>query len=98
MERAETIARLRENAETLRRMGATALFLFGSAARGEAASDSDIDLFIDYDATGRFSLLDLVGMKQFLEDAMDAEIDITTRDSLHPLIKSSIEQSAIRAF
>ncbi|UCI05975.1 nucleotidyltransferase family protein [Mesorhizobium sp. B1-1-8] len=98
MSRNEVIERLRKNADAIRGMGATSLYLFGSAARGDARSDSDLDLFIDYDPVRRFSLIDLVGIKQFLEEKMSAEIDITTRDSLHPMLKADIERSAVRIF
>ncbi|RWO14865.1 MAG: DNA polymerase III subunit beta, partial [Mesorhizobium sp.] len=73
-------------------------YLFGSAARDDAQPDSDLDLFIDYDPARRFSLIDLVGIKQFLEEKMSTEIDITTRDSLHPMLKAEIERSAVRVF
>jgi len=43
-------------------------------------------------------LIDLVGIKQFLEEKMSAEVDITTRDSLHPMLKADIERSAVRVF
>jgi predicted nucleotidyltransferase len=76
--------------------GATALYLFGSTARDEAHSGSDIDIFIDYDRSRKFSLLDLAGLKNFLEDELAAKVDITTRDSLHPLLREGIEKSAIR--
>ena len=46
---------------------ATALYLFGSTARDGATFSSDLDLFIDYDLGGRFSLVELVGIKQLLE-------------------------------
>jgi predicted nucleotidyltransferase len=96
MMRAETIARLQANAAALRVRGATALYLFGSTARDEAHSGSDIDIFIDYDRSRKFSLLDLAGLKNFLEDALAAKVDITTRDSLHPLLREGIEKSTIR--
>ena len=94
--RSEVIEQLRKNADAIRGMGATSLYLFGSAARDNARSDSDLDLFIDYDPGRRFSLLDLVGIKQFLEERISADVDITTRDSLHPMLKDDIERSAIR--
>ncbi|AZN99327.1 putative nucleotidyltransferase [Mesorhizobium robiniae] len=98
MSRNEVIERLQRNADAIKGMGATSLYLFGSAARDDAQPDSDLDLFIDYDPARRFSLIDLVGIKQFLEEKMSAEIDITTRDSLHPMLKAEIEQSAVRVF
>jgi predicted nucleotidyltransferase len=79
-------------------MGATALYLFGSTARDEAQPASDLDLFIDYDESSRFSLLDLVGMKQAIEGELGVKIDIATRNSLHPRLKDEIENSAIRVF
>ncbi len=57
-----------------------------------------MDVFIDYDPDGRFSLLDLVGIKQLLEEELAMEVDITTRSSLHPMLRADIEQSAIRVF
>ncbi|AZV22556.1 MULTISPECIES: nucleotidyltransferase domain-containing protein [unclassified Mesorhizobium] len=98
MSRNEVIKRLQRNADAIKGMGATSLYLFGSILRGDAGPDSDLDLFIDYDPARRFSLIDLVGIKQFLEEKMSAEIDITTRDSLNPILKADIEQSAVRIF
>jgi hypothetical protein len=98
MMRAETIAKLQANAAALRARGATALYLFGSAARDEARSDSDVDIFIDYDQNRKFSLLDLAGLKNFLEDELATKVDVATRDSLHPLLRERIEKSAIRVF
>ena len=72
--------------------------MFGSAVRDEAKTDSDLDLFIDYDPKKKFSLVDLVGIKLFLEDALGVEVDVTTRDSLRPMLRKEIEQSALRVF
>ncbi len=79
-------------------MGATSLYLFGSSARDEASQQSDLDLFIDYDPQSRFSLIDLVGIKQLLEEAMAMDVDLTTRNSLHPQLKDEIQRTAIRVF
>jgi predicted nucleotidyltransferase len=79
-------------------MGATGLYMFGSVSRDQAAAGSDVDLFIDYDAGSEFSLFDLVGIKQFLEEALQTEVDLTTRDSLHPALRERIELGAIQVF
>jgi len=79
-------------------MGVTALYLFGSVAHNKAHAGSDIDLFLDYDPQSGFSLIELVGIKQQLESLFSQPVDITTRDSLHPLLKADIEQSAVQVF
>jgi predicted nucleotidyltransferase len=98
MNRSEAIERLRQNTGALKARGATSLYLFGSTASDESHPGSDLDLFIDYDPARHFSLIDLVDIKQFLEEQMSREIDITTRDSLHPMLKDDIERLAIRVF
>ena len=98
MNRQEAITKLKRCAEAVKARGATALYLFGSAARDEAKTESDLDLFIDYDSNKKFSLVDLVGIKLLLEDALGVEVDVTTRDSLHPMLREDIELSAVRVF
>ena len=98
MRRDQAIEALKQQADALKALGATSLFLFGSVARDEAGPASDLDLFIDYDQTSRFSAFDLVGIKIFLEDEFELPVDVTTRDSLHPMLKDRIEQSALQVF
>ena len=54
MTRAETEALVRQAATTLRREGATQVFVFGSAARGGARAGSDVDLAVAGLPPGRF--------------------------------------------
>ena len=98
MNRTDAIRKLKLHADAVKGMGATALSLFGSTGRDEARPSSDLDLFIDHDPTGRFSLIDLVGIKQFLEENLSVAVDVTTRSSLHPMLRDDIEQSAVRVF
>jgi len=94
----EAMTRLKSCADAIKARGATSLYLFGSAVRDEAGRDSDLDLFVDYDPTKKFSLIDLVGIKLMLEDELGTKVDLTTRDSLHPMLRERIEQSAVRVF
>ena len=98
MNRIEAIDKLQRQAQAIKAMGATSLYLFGSITRDEAGRDSDLDLFIDYDPNGRFNAFDLVGIKQLLESELGIDVDITTRDGLHPMLRTDIEQSDIRVF
>lgn len=94
----EAIERLRQQADAIKALGATSLYLFGSLARDEARADSDLDVFVDYDPGKKFSLVDLVGIKLLLEDELGMSVDVTTRDSLHPMLRGDIEKSAVRVF
>ena len=98
MNKREAIASLKRHAGAVKALGATSLYLFGSVARDEAKTRSDLDLFIDYDPDSKFSLLELVGIKLLLEEKLGVEVDVTTRDSLHPMLRADIEQWAVRVF
>ena len=98
MTRDEAINALRQHADAVKSMGATSLYLFGSTARNEATETSDLDLFIDYDGASRFNAFDLVGIKLMLEEELKLEVDVTTRDGLHPRLRTGIESSVVQVF
>ena len=93
----EIAKRLTPHIDRLKAEGVSSLYLFGSVARGEANAESDIDFFIDQ-TDEHFSLLDLVGVKHILEEALEARIDVTTRKSLNPALRKRIEGESIRIF
>jgi predicted nucleotidyltransferase len=81
----------------LRENGATALFVFGSRARGNERTDSDLDLFIDYDPTAKIpNMFRLMQIEEKISETLGVPVTITTRDALHPLMKESIERDAVR--
>jgi predicted nucleotidyltransferase len=97
MERSAALARLRRHAGELRAQGVTALYLFGSTARDQARQESDVDLFFDYDDP-KFSLIELVRVKNRIGEILGVDADVMTRDSLHPMLKERIEGAAVRVF
>ena len=98
MKRDDAITALKEQTAAVKALGATALYLFGSTVRDGATASSDLDVFIDYDRSSLFSLIELVGIKQLLERRLGLSVDLTTRDSLDPLLRDRIESSAVRVF
>jgi predicted nucleotidyltransferase len=97
MTHVDVIPTLRSYDAALRENGATALFMFGSRARGDARPDSDLDLFIDYDPAAKIpSMFRLMRIEEEISAALGIPVTITTRNALHPLMRKSIERDAVR--
>jgi hypothetical protein len=98
-ERARVLRILREHEAELRAQGVTRLRLFGSMARGDARPDSDVDLIAEIDRSRSFSLLDLVGLQDFLRDLLDRKVDVgTTVAKMRPRMRQRFEADAIEVF
>lgn len=67
--------------------------VFGSVVRGEAKADSDLDLLVKLDL-GR-SLLDLIAIKQDLEDLLGCEVDVVTEAAISPYMKEQVLKEAV---
>ena len=65
-----------------RQHGARSVRIFGSTARGEASVTSDLDILVDMEA--RSTLLDIVAIKQDLEDMLGCRVDVVTESALSP--------------
>lgn len=58
------------------------LALFGSVLREDFSPQSDIDVLITFEPDARWSLLDLVDMKDELEALLGRRVDLVTRGGL----------------
>jgi len=87
---------LRDLRPALVRAGITGMWLVGSRARGDNRADSDIDLMVEIDETRKFSLLDLIGVKHIVEDAIGLPADMLMRRSLSPATAVSTTRDAIK--
>ncbi|MBI4118768.1 MAG: nucleotidyltransferase family protein [Parcubacteria group bacterium] len=67
--------------------------LFGSYARGEAKSDSDVDLLVRFGKPK--SLFDIAGLQIEIEDTISKEVDIVTEDALSPYIKDNVIRDSV---
>jgi predicted nucleotidyltransferase len=76
-----------------RQHGAMNLRVFGSVARGEAGEGSDLDLLVEMES-GR-SLLDLVAIKQDLEDLLGCKVDVVTEAAVSPHLRERVLNEAV---
>jgi predicted nucleotidyltransferase len=76
-----------------RHYGATRVRVFGSAARGTADEQSDIDLLVNL-APGR-SLFDLGGMVYDLRQLLGKEVDVVTEKGLRSRIRDNVLAEAV---
>lgn len=66
--------------------------IFGSFARGDQRPSSDVDLLVELPPSA--SLLDLVGLKLDLEDALHRHVDVLTEAGLSPYLRERILRDA----
>ena len=90
----ETLRRRQvEILEIAARHGAGNVRVFGSVARGEAGSASDIDFLIDI--VGPTTPWFPGGLLNELENALGRKVDVVTERSLNPLLRDSVLSEAI---
>ena len=72
----------------MRQHGVVHAGVFGSVARGEDLAGSDVDFLVEFER-GR-SLLDLASLQVVLREALGRDVDVATRNSLHPRLRDRI--------
>ena len=75
------------------RHGASQVRLIGSVARGEARSDSDVDLLVTW--SEGTSLLDQAALMLELESLLGRKVDIASDGWVKPSIRESVYRDAI---
>jgi len=92
----EVLRKIRGHRVTLESMGVKTLGLFGSVARDEANSESDVDILVEFSSpVGFFQLFDI---QYFLEDLLQCSIDLGTTSSLKEHLRKPVLEDVIRVF
>lgn len=99
MKRDEALRLLRARREQLHALGVGRLFLYGSVARDEAREDSDVDLLVD-PSNQRFSIFDLVLVRNLCRTILGAAADVHDYDGLHrlPEFRQRVGDDLVRVF
>ncbi|NBD16138.1 MAG: nucleotidyltransferase [Cyanobacteria bacterium] len=95
MDKEQVLRLLETHRDRVAEFAVKALFLFGSVARGEATSESDVDFLVEFNRpVGLFTLL---GLQSYLEELLNCTVDLGTLNSLHPHLRETVLKEAIRA-
>ena len=92
---------LRNKVEPLLRPYARRISVFGSFARGEATSQSDVDLLVALKPSEKrppLGLFEVIRLEKELEKRLGCVVDLVTEDGLSPRIRSNVEKERVVLF
>ena len=92
----EAIRILNTHKKDLKRLGVRTLSLFGSVAKNRASTGSDIDILIDFDS--KKGLFEFMSLKTYLSELLHCDVDLVTKNALHPALKKKILYEAKHVF
>ena len=87
---------LRAHQGDLREMGVRHAAVFGSVARGEAHSGSDVDVLVELDPRRPMGLFEYARLKLYIGELIEGA-DVVNRKTLKPLLRESILRDAVNA-
>lgn len=79
---------------TLQRYCPTYVGVFGSHARGDQGSDSDLDLLVELGT--EVDLLELIGIEQELSEMLGMKVDLVTTRAVDPKLQPFIQKDLVR--
>ena len=91
--RAEVIDRIREARPLLDRLGVASLALFGSAARDQLGSSSDIDILVRFADRPTFDAF--MDVKLELETRLGRRVDLVTPGAVKPRLAALIDEDLL---
>ncbi|QKQ97910.1 nucleotidyltransferase [Candidatus Nanohaloarchaea archaeon] len=90
-EKKEIFRKLEEEKAVLDELGVKKLGLFGSFARGDQDTESDIDFVVNFQE-GEKTFRNYMDLKRKLEQLFSREVDLVTEESIKPSLKDRITE------
>ena len=80
----------------LRKYGVIFAGVFGSTARGENRTDSDVDFLVKFKKAP--SLVQFIRLENELKQALGTDVDVVVQGSEKPFIKPAIEKDLVAVY
>jgi uncharacterized protein len=96
MKREDVLSLVTAHRSELEQLGVKALNLFGSVARNQANSESDVDFLVEFSIEA--GLFDLFRVQHYLENLLERKVDLGTEDALREHLRQPVMRDVIRVF
>jgi hypothetical protein len=96
MKRSDALNLVQSHQEELRKLGVKSLNLFGSVARDQANSQSDVDILVELEESIGF--FEFFRIQHYLEDLFQCPVDLGTVDALKEHLRQPILEEVIHVF
>ncbi|MBM3133363.1 MAG: nucleotidyltransferase family protein [Chloroflexi bacterium] len=81
----DVVGLLRQNRASIESLGVKRLGMFGSFARGEQRTESDVDFLVEF-KRGQKSFDNFMQLSFLLEDILQRRVELVTSEALSPYI------------
>ena len=69
--------------------------IFGSYVRGEQKKKSDVDVLVEFEESANLSLLDFIGLENYLSDILGVKVDLVEKHTLKPRIGKHVLEEVV---
>ena len=69
--------------------------IFGSYVKGEQKKQSDIDILVEFEETADLSLLDFIGIENYLSDVLGIKVDLVEKHTLKTRIGKHVLEEIV---
>ncbi len=90
--RDDVVKVLKSKRAAYKRYGVKSLAVFGSAARNRLRKRSDVDILVQFNQP---TWANYIGLKFYLEDLLDRQVDLVTPKGLKPAVRPSVEKDLL---
>jgi uncharacterized protein len=69
--------------------------IFGSYVHGEQKKQSDLDILVEFEESANLSLLDFIGIENYLSEILGIKVDLVEKHTLKPRIGKHVLEEVV---